>query len=161
MSVIDVLAITRQALEDDQTGLAAYMAAIAAAVDLRVRTNIEFGKWALPETMVPTSPHHVVVRPAGGLEEPREGRAQRDGVQAIVVAAEVFSADPDELQDTLTVLQVALLQVFDELRSYSDAHGGTVIEIDGDISTRYGVFPDRATSGGVELTINIRERSKL
>lgn len=160
MSIIDVLSIARAALEDDATGLAAYMSAIADALGLRVRTEIRFGKWALPENLQPTAPHSVVVRPAGGLEEPREGRQQRDGVQTIVVAAEVFEADPDQLQDTLTVLQVAALQVFDELRAYSDAHEGTVIEVPDPISTRYGAFPG-AVSGGVELTINIRERSKL
>lgn len=160
--MLEVLATTQAAFRDRTSGLAARAAAIADTADLAVRSDFAFGKWALRETLSPTTAHRVVIRPAAGLEEAKQGTLQRDAVHTLAILIEVFGADEDEIERSLVVIQLAVIQVLDELRDYSDAHDGTVIEIPDAISTRYGEFTGSASlSGGLISTVNIRERSTL
>lgn len=160
MSMLQVLATTQASFEDAETGLAARVATLAETVDYDVSAVFTFGKWALrEERMAPATAHRVVIRPAVGLDDVLQGQLLRDGVQQIAVLVEVFSADEEVIQQSLAVIQCAVLQLFDALRAYSDANDGTVIDIPDPISTRYGEFTGSATSGGLIATVNIRERS--
>jgi hypothetical protein len=166
MSMRDVLATTLDAVQDPVIGIAAQMDAILAALPTPgVRTAFAFGKWALRNELRPAHVHQLVVSPASGADETKlQEQLHRDGVQAIQASFEAFTADQDELQDTIVVAQLALLRVLDSLVEYSDAHVGTIIEVIDPVETTYGEYeggPNGATTGGFVSRFNVRERGAL
>jgi hypothetical protein len=157
-----VLDTTLAALGDPAIGLSARVTQLVALGAPTVRTEFSFAKWAFRQGLRDARTHSVVVRPARGADQTKMLETlHRDGVQEIEVAVETFGATADELQDSIAVVQTALLMVLDALVEYSRAHSGTIVEVLDPVSTSYGEFEGApsGTSAGFTSRITINERS--
>lgn len=163
MSLKQVLDTTKDAFNDPATGLAAQAAAIATAYAVAVVSDFRLERWMLSGEMKPGGIHNVAIAPtnaASNLKLPHE--SQRDAVHSITVGFETFSADPAALEDTVLVFAQAVLQVLDTLREYSDANGGTILQVFETVPMSFGTFTGGgATSSGFTATVSIQERSSL
>lgn len=159
MSVLDVIATVRDCLADELVGLSAKVGTLAgfAADPTAIRLDFHFVQWKLGGVPQTATQPNVMLRPKRWLTGQKRA-AQRDGVVVLELAIEWFDADVDVLQDNITITSVALARVLDGLRDYSDAHGGTVIDVLDPIDYVYGEFEGPVSSGFV-ATIQIEERS--
>lgn len=121
-----------------------------------IRTNLNFVKWKLAGRPQPASGANVMLRPLTWDVEQIRGNL-RDSDVRIQIAYETFDADPDAIQDNITLAMTALVQCLDRLRDWSDAHDGTVVDITEPIAFAIGEF-DGPTSSGFIATVTIRER---
>lgn len=163
MSLKQVLDTTKDAFSDPVTGLQARADAVALANALSVVTEYRLEKWMLSGEMKPGGIHNVAIAPANlaaNLMLPHE--SQRDAVYTLAIGFETFSADTSALEDTVLVFSQAVLQVLDTLREYSDAHGGTILQVFETVSISFGTYTGGgATSSGFTASVNIQERSTL
>ena len=163
MSLKKVLDTIKAAVQDPVTGLQARATAIATAEALGVVTDFRLEKWMLSGEMKPSGIHNVAIAPANAaanLKLPHE--TQRDAVHSIVIGFETFSADTSVLEDTVLVFAQAVLQVLDRLREFSDANGGTILQVFETVGMSFGTFTGGgATSSGFTASVNIQERSTL
>jgi hypothetical protein len=72
----------------------------------------------------------------------------------------MFAADPESIEANVSLAAVALAQVLDGIREYSDATNGSIIDLEGTqpILFQFGEF-DGATSSGFIAAITLTERS--
>jgi hypothetical protein len=160
MSQQQVLATLEACLQDVVDGLAAKVTALAAVVatdPATIRVDFNFVKWKLAGAMQPARTPNVMLRPGRwsvGLKQANH----RDGVTNVEVGAEWFDADPSVLQDNIVITATALAQVLDGLRDYSDAHGGSIVDVIDPIEFLFGEFSGPASSG-FTAAIQIQERS--
>jgi hypothetical protein len=164
MSTTQVIVTLLAALQDPVTGLRPRAQALAEAQVLTaVRFDYTFGKWANEGALQPAGPHVVTVAPRRWVVNQQiTGRTDRDAQGTYAIVFECFATDPAEIQDTLTVHATAVAQVLDRLREYSDATGGTVIDIEDPMEFVLGEFPNDggvARACGFRCTITLTERS--
>lgn len=161
MSVREVIATVRDCLRDDVVGLAPAVTALAGGADKpeRVRTDFNFVKWKLSGAvnLQPTTAPNVMLRPKKWTSDVKQAN-HRNGRVFIEVGFEYFDAETDVLQDNITIGAVALARAIDGLRAYSDAHGGTIIDVVDPIQYVFGEFEGPASSGFL-ATIELEERS--
>jgi hypothetical protein len=163
MSMREVLDTVLAAFADPAIGLSARVTQLIAGGAPAVQTEFSFAKWAFRQGLRDARTHSVVVRPSSGADTTKmQETLEREGTQQIEVAVESFGASPDDLQDAIAVVQTALLMVLDALREYSDAHGGTIIEVVDPVVTSYGEFDGvpSGTSAGFVSRITINERNE-
>lgn len=160
MSQRQVLNLLKAALLDATTGLAAQAAAEATTLGLSVSTDFALDPWMLSGQMKATGQHNVSVTPRGWAANtmlPNE--TYRDAIVSFQVSFETFAAASGQLEDTISVFATALMRVFDRLRDYSDANGGTVLQVLEAVSFSFGEFTGgSATSSGFTCTVTIQER---
>lgn len=163
MSVFDVLRTVRDCLADDVVGLSAAVKALAGTGEIgadKIRTEFVFVAWKLsgaPNTTRATTTPNVMLRPMKW--DPTLKRAQlRDALVRIEIGIEWFDADAQVIQDNVSLGATALARVMDGLRDYSDAHGGTVIDVLDPMEFFFGDFEGPASSGFL-ARIQIQERS--
>lgn len=163
MSALDVIATLRDCLQDDTVGLAAAVAGLApnASDPTRIRLDFNFVKWKLAGASVQqtTLTPNVMLRPRSWRPELKRANL-RSSVVLIDVGMEWFDSETDVLQDNIVIGATALARVLDGLRDYSDAHGGTVIDVIDPINYVFGEFEfDGPVSSGFLATIQIEEQS--
>jgi len=110
----------------------------------QVRSDFNFVPWWQPIEPAPTTQPNVAMRVTGWEADIRyPGTNQRDGTCTVDVSFEIFAAEPRDLSSELALAGVALMQVLDQLPSYSESLAstyGTFVEFDG----RVQFFPDDA-----------------
>lgn len=162
MSARQVLATVRSALQDATTGVAARVTTLKAADPslATVRTDFAFPRWLLSGQMQPASQPNLAVAIESVLTEQKlASLPTRDGEWTVTVGFECFDADAGVIEDSVTTVMLAVCQVLDELREYSDAHGGTILAIQGSLNVRVGPFDGPATSNGFLCRFTLLERS--
>lgn len=83
----------------------------------------------------------------------------RDGGVGLSVRYETFEANEDNLEFQVAYAASALTKcLLDNLRDYSDAHQGTVVDVATPVTFQFGEF-DGPVSAGFVATISITERS--
>lgn len=160
MSLRQVLATVYAALEDPGTGLAARANALEILEGLvDIETAYKFEQWLLSGQMKQAGAPNVSVGPSDGaamLMLPQE--SQRDADWRLDIKYETFSADPTVIQNNVATTVTALLQVLDTLREYSDAHGGTILQVREPVGFRFGQFSGASSTNGFTATVVIHER---
>jgi hypothetical protein len=159
MSQHQVLALLDDCLKDASVGLAARVAALAptSLKPTLIRTEFNFVPWKLSGVMQRTNVPNAMTRP-GQWHAKLKQAGGRDALSVVQFGVEWFDADAITLQENVTITATALAQVLDGLRDYSDAHGGTVIDVLDPIDFQFGEFTG-PTSSGFLATITIEERS--
>jgi hypothetical protein len=173
MSATQVLATLGAALADPDTGLAAKCAAVvavlgapydavgAAEVDRYVRTDFTFGKWQLRDALSPGNGPQVICSTDRQRAVEMAAASVRDADTDVRVDYEGVFGDADRIQDNLTVVWSALLQVIDGLVRFAQANGGTIVDVHDPITVEFGRFRNSPTHGGFSATFTLRERSTL
>lgn len=129
------------------------------------RSDFNFVKWTLADRARPTTRPNVMVRPRRWVTSLRySGTPLRDSGDVIEIGFETFSASPDDVQNELIYVATALAQTLDGLREYSDARGGTVIDIASfaegrQLDFEMGAFSG-ATSNGFICRFTVNEESQ-
>lgn len=166
MSERQVIALLRAELDDAVYGFADAVAdvialeAIAAGI---VTTDYNFVRWKNVTAPAVTSAGHEVAivpaRSAENLEIPAE--TQRDGLVDIELSFTTFHSDAQAIEDNVLVHAAALRRCLDRLREYSDANGGTVLQVREPVSIDFLVASGNATSAGFRARFTIEERSQV
>jgi hypothetical protein len=165
MTMRAVLQTLKAACQDPATGLAAQALAIAAAEGIDpgiIRTDFHYEPWYLSGQPSPTGQPNIAIEPrrtTADLEIPAV--TQRDADQVIVFAYEYFYHNGLEIQDNITVIAAAFLKVLDRLREYSDANGGTVVEVQTPVTLDIGTYIGSPVAGGFQATVTISERGTI
>lgn len=158
MSMAQLLETLDGALQDDAAGLSAKLVALGGG-DGRIRADVAFGAWALTGTMTDARQPNVATRPVSWTPDTKvSDQGHRDAAAQIEVGYEYFGADLEAIQLNVALAATALAQVIDQLRAYSDAHDGTIIEVLDPVRYTFGDFAG-ATSHGFTATISLVERS--
>lgn len=161
MSMRQVLDTVRGLLKDDIVGLKAKADALILAdpPESIVRTDFHFIRWAFSTLTNPTQKPNVIVRPGSWRGDEMLGTGQRDAICIVEIGYEQFGTDPDEIEDGLALIAAALPRcVLDGLRAYSDAHGGTIVDVIDPIEVQFGEFAGAASSGFL-ARVTVLERS--
>lgn len=161
MSARQVLALVDELLKDQAEGfevtLAALIAADPPALPLRAETDVSRLRPAstvMRPTTTPRISAHLRAATATTIQP-----LQRDGKVTIDLHYETFEADEEVLEMQVAYAASAAAKVMlDHLREYSDAHGGTVVEVDDEIGFTFGQF-DGPVSAGFIASVKITERS--
>jgi hypothetical protein len=125
------------------------------------RTDYRFSAPALDGRMAPTTSPNVSVAELGWDAELKANFNARDGLVPLQITYELVDADEDVLLDNASINAEALLEVLDFLREYSDAHGGTIIQVLDRASIRFGYFGEDVPSYGFRCTFTVQERSTI
>lgn len=167
MSAHQVVATMRALLQDPVVGLRAKAMALADQLQPvgAVRFEFNFTRWAFGRQMNPATMGNVMLRPSSWRGDEKLATQQRDAQCTIEIGYEMFATDPDEIEDNVTIIAAAIAQcAVDELRAYSDAHGGTIVDVIDPIEVQFGEFagvPGSATSNGFLARITVFERSSV
>lgn len=173
MSASQVLTTVVAALTDEATGLAAKAEALKADGTLeaelptlnRIRTDYRIVPHSLSDRMQPTGQPAVAVSVRRYMADQRLATAPtRDALAEMQVAVEYVEADQQVIEDSASLAATALLQVLDGLREYSDANGGTVLDLDTQgvgmqVDTQFGQFDGPVQSFGFVARFTVMERS--
>lgn len=169
MSEYQVLAIFRALLRDPVVGLKAKVDALvlALAPASAIRSDFNYTRWAFGAVTNPATKPNVMLRPGAWAGDEKLGTGQRDATAVVDVGYEIFGTDPDEIEDNVTIVAAAVAQcAVDELRAYSDAHGGTIVDVVDPFTVQFGEFAGSgvgvgAASSGFLARITVQERSSL
>ncbi len=137
------------------------MTALAAGDVPRIQTVFGYVPWALEGPLKDTRAPNIMTRPRNWRPEVKKGdTAHRDAWVDIEIGYEYFGGVLADIQDNVAIVATALAQVLDQLRAYSDAHAGTIIEVDDSVRYDFGQFAG-PTSHGFIATITVQERSSV
>lgn len=159
--ITDVIKTLFAALQDPGTGLAARAVALTGVLP-NIRTDYRYQPWVLSGELKMAGQPNVAIAPTAGaatLRLPAENA--RDGEWRLDISVEFFDADPQIIMDNVGVTVAALFQVLDTLREYSDAHGGTVLQVFEPVGLRFGQFAGVSTTNGFTATATIQERANI
>lgn len=161
MSARQVLSLCDGLLADPLQGFVVTLAALIAAdpptVDLRAETEISRRRptGQLKPTTSPTLSINLRAATTTAVQPPQ----QRDGRVELTARYECVIADEEALELQVAFAAAALSKMFVEnLRAYSDANDGTVVEIEDPLTFAFGEF-EGPVSAGFIANITIRERS--
>lgn len=158
MSMQQLLDTVSGALQDDDVGMAVKLTALADG-DACVRSDLTFARWALTGSLNDARGPNMAVRPIAWSPDTKvSDQGHRDAAAQIEVSYEYFGSDLDTIQRNVALAATALAQVVDELRAYSDAHDGTIIEVVDPMGFTFGDYAG-PTSHGFKATITLTERS--
>jgi hypothetical protein len=153
--LVTVLAL----LQDNGVGLKAKTDALAGQSSSTIRSDFTFTKWALRGPLNPAAAPNVMLRPR--LWRPEQKLAaypDRTSTCLIEIGYEYFGTDADEIQENLTIVATALAQSLDGLRDFSDAHAGSIVDVNDPLEFQFGEFAG-PTSAGFLARATILERS--
>lgn len=166
MSERQVIATVRAALADVGYGLAAKVAEVIAAEGIPagvVTTEYNFIRWLRANKLDEASAGHAVsvtpVRSTNQLQIPAEMR--RDGLIDLELGFTTYQADPATIEENVLVHAAALRRCLDKLREFSDANGGTVLQVREPVTIDYASASGSATSAGFKARFTIEERSAV
>lgn len=159
MSQREILATVNALLQDAALGMAARTAALAGESDRVIATDFRFVKWVLAGKMQPATQPNLMTRPSRWLPDAKnDGRPHRDAGAQLEIGYEYFGADPDDIQENVTIAATALAQVLDQLPGYAQDNAGTVYDIEDPIDFQFGQFVGPASNGFL-ATVRVLERS--
>jgi hypothetical protein len=164
VSARQVLTLADALMRDNAKGFVATLAALlladppAGGVQLRSATDIS-RMTAAPSMAKAAQPRlALTLRGAAANGAPQPG-LQRDGRVTLDARYETFEADAERRELQIAYAAAAFSRVIAEnLRDYSDAHNGTVVEVNDPLSFTFGEFEGPASSGFI-ASISITERS--
>jgi hypothetical protein len=160
MSARQVRLTTQALLKDPAQGLSQAVAALAAAEGATgLSYDFNFVRASLSGKMLPSGKPNIAVRARGWRPDQKLRSPQRDSTVTLEIMAEFTGADPAQIEDQVEITAIAVAQVLDSLRAYSDAHGGTVLDVQDPISFDIGQFGGPTTTDGFVCSANILERS--
>jgi hypothetical protein len=161
-----IIATLRAALADAAFGLADAAADVIALEGIAagiVTTDYNFIRWKNVGSPAVTSAGHEVAvvpaRSAENLEIPAE--TQRDGLIDIELTFTTFHSDAGAIEDNVLVHAAALRRCLDRLREFSDANGGTVLQVREPVTIDFLTTTGNATSAGFRARFTIEERSQV
>lgn len=157
MSQHQVLATVEALLQDPGAGFQAAFDGLKGGAVVPINATLRFVKWKLAGALQPATVANVMLRPRTWAPQLRQGQ-YRDAQIQLEIGFESFAADPDVLQETITIAAAALMQVLDQLRTYSDAHGGTIIDVIDPTDIQFGEY-EGGTSAGFSATVTLEERA--
>jgi hypothetical protein len=163
MSEHQVLATIDALLKDAGVGLKAKVDALVILLGpaTTIRSDFNFVKWALRGRANPSQAPNVMLAPRRWTPDQKlPNKPQRDAWCEIEIGLETFGTDPAQIQDEVTIWATALAQCIDGLRAFSDANGGTVVDVDDPLSFQFGEFTGPASSGFL-ARVTVLERSSL
>lgn len=160
MSARQVRKLAQALLKDPVQGLSQAVAALALAEGVSgLSTDFNFVRASLSGKMLPSGQPNIAVRARGWRPDQKLRSPQRDSLVTLEVMAEFTGADPAQIEDQLEITAIAVAQVLDSLRSYSDAHNGTVLDVQDPISFDIGQFGGPTTTDGFVCQATVMERS--
>jgi hypothetical protein len=156
--ITDVIQTLSDALQDPATGLTAKANALTGALQ-NIRTDYFYEKWVLSGQLKMAGQPNVAIAPTAGAANLKiPAQTLRDGEWRLDISVEFFDADPQVIMDNVGIATTALFQVLDTLREYSDAHGGTVMQVLEPVGLRFGQFAGVSSTNGFTATATIQER---
>lgn len=169
MSASQVLQTVKDAIADEVSGLAVKaeaLKALDAPALSRVRTDYNVVPHSLSDRMQPTGQPNVAVSVRRYMADQQLSNAPtRDALAELQVAVEYVEADQQVIEDSASLTATALLQVLDGLREYSDANGGTVLDLSTQgagmqVDVQFGRFDGPVQSFGFVARFTVMERSR-
>lgn len=163
MSARQVLKTVDEMAADAAVGFVITLAALIAAdpppVGVALRSETEISRRRPQGQMKPATSPQLSFNVTGATTTAVQPPFQRDGRVRITARYEVTEADENNLEYQVAYAAAALSKMFVEnLRAYSDAHGGTVVEIEDPIQFSFGQF-EGPVADGFLAEITIIERS--
>lgn len=161
MSARQVLALVDALAADPEMGFVVTLASLIAedppVVPLRAETQISRRRPS--EQLKPTTVPQLSINLRAAATTAVQPPEQRNGRVELSARYECVIADEEILELQVAYAAAALSKMFVEhLREYSDAHDGTVIEIEDPIAFVFGQF-EGPVSDGFVAQITILERS--
>lgn len=162
MSARQVRKTVRALLEDPTVGLSQAVAALALAEGVDdIKTDFNFVRGSISGKMLPSGQPNISVDARNWRPEQKVVKPQRNARVVLDIRAEFTSADQQQLEDQRDLTAIAIVKVLDGLREYSDANGGTVVDVDDPYNIDIGTFSGPITSEGILVSATILERSTI
>jgi hypothetical protein len=162
VSARQVRKTVRALLEDPIIGLSQAVAALALEEGVPdMKTDFNFVRGAISGKMLPSGQPNISVDARNWRPEQKVVKPNRDARVVVDIRAEFTAADPQQLEDQRDLTAIALVKVLDGLREYSDANGGTVVDVDDPYNIDIGTFSGPITSEGILVSATILERSSI
>ena len=165
MSERQVIATLRAAFADPVIGLGATAAEVIALEGIPagvVTVVYDFVKWlrggGLPEAAAGHTISIVPLRSTSTLAIPVE--SQREGLIPLELTFTTFHSDPAAIEENVLVHAAAVRRCLDKLREFSDANGGTIVQVREPVDIDFGISGN-ATSAGFRARFTIEERSTV
>lgn len=150
------MAMMREQLRDRVEAFAAAHAEITGTPG-PLSADFNFVEWALPGEAAPATCGNIMLAPItwNGWQNP--GASFADATVEIEIAFETFGASTTDVQNELTLVHCALLQMLYDLVDYARANGGTIYEVS---SVAFRFAEHRSPlAGGWFCTVTLLERS--
>lgn len=162
MSIVRLLDLVKDLVQDPALGLAVKVEAIAETVETDVRSDFRLHSWLLP-AQTPTDGPQVLLRFGDAAIEPDfAGERISDGVVQIEIGFRTAHHDLVALQNEVAVYADAVRWLMNDLRAFSDQQIDTrkiqVTRIVDRITLEPLIGP-QGTFNGFLATIPIQERS--
>jgi hypothetical protein len=162
VSARQVRKTVRALLEDPMVGLKPTIIALANTEVLSdIVSDFNFVRGALSGKMLPSALPNVAVNARTWNPEQKVVKPQRDSRVIVDVSIEFFGADQEQLEDQADLTVIAVVKVLDGLREYSDANGGTIVDVEDPYRISIGQFGGPITTEGFLLSATIIERSTV
>lgn len=146
-------------LQDPVLGLKPTIEALADAEDLTVRSDFNYVRGSLTGKIQTTGKPNIGVRSPRWSPEQKVSKPQRDASVVIEVMGEFSSADQVKLEEQRDLTVIAVVQVLERLRDYSDDNNGTILDVLDPYSINIGQFGGPVTTEGFICATTILERS--
>jgi hypothetical protein len=160
VSARQVRQTVRALLEDSALGLKPSVIDLATSEGVSgVSSDFHYVRGHLTGKMQPTGQPNISVDARTWRPEQKVVKPQRDSRVVVQIQGEFSSADPDQLEDQRDLTVIALVKCLDGLREYSDAHAGTVLDVEDPYNIDIGVFGGPITTEGVSCNFTVLERS--
>jgi hypothetical protein len=160
VSARQVRKTVRALLQDVTVGLKPNVVALAAAEGLtNILSDFNYVRGAISGKMLPSGQPNISVDARNWRPEQKVAKPNRDAIVVVDIRAEFTAADQQQLEDQRDLTAIAVVKVLDGLREYSDAHGGTVVDVIDPFSFDIGDFAGPVTTQGFVCSATILERS--
>jgi hypothetical protein len=161
MSMPQILATLKEALLDPDVGFTQAVESLAEPGSAVIRSDFALIDWILSGRPTDTRAPNLMVRPRRWVPVGNASdTGHRDALAELEIGYEYFGAEPDDIQENVTLAATAIAKVIDQLRAFSDATGGTIIDVQDPIAYDFGQFTG-PTSHGFLATLTLSERSTL
>jgi hypothetical protein len=160
VSARQVRKTVRALLEDPTLGLSQSVATLAASEGAEgIMTNFNFVRGKLSGKMLPSGHPNIAVDARKWQPEQKVVKSWRDSRVIAEIRAEFTNADPEQLEDQRDLTVIALVKCLDGLREYSDANGGTIMDVQDPYNIDIGEFGGPITTEGFICAVTLLERS--
>lgn len=159
MSARQVRKTVRALLEDPELGLKPALESLAASEGVDVVSDFNFVRGALSGKMLPSGAPNISVDARTWRPEQKVVKPNRDSRVTVDIRAEFVSADPQQLEDQRDLTAIAVVKCLDGLREYSDANGGTILDVEDPYSVSIGEFGGPVVTEGFVCSFTLLERS--
>jgi hypothetical protein len=160
MSARQVRKTVRALLKDATVGLSPAVVDLANTEGVSsISSDFNYLRGQLTGKMLPTGQPNITVDARNWRPEQKVVKQQRDSRVLVEIRGEFSSADPDQLEDQRDLTVIALVKCLDGLREYSDANGGTILDVEDPYNIDIGLFGGPITTEGFICNFTVLERS--